>query len=76
VEGCEVHRYVALRDEKEVRRNVKTRINKINDDGVMFGSFLITTLRIISILHRQNKITFKLTVRASPINNGICTLLF
>lgn len=26
----------ALRDEKEARRNVKTRINKINDDGVMF----------------------------------------
>jgi porphobilinogen deaminase len=46
-----MHRRVALRDEKEVRGNVKTRINKINDDGVIFGSFLITTLRIISILH-------------------------
>ena len=46
-------RYVALRDENEVRGNgnLKTRINKINDDGVMFGTFLITTLRIISILH-------------------------
>jgi hypothetical protein len=51
VGSSEVHRYVALRDEKEVRRNVKTRINKINDDGVMFGSFLTTTLRIINILH-------------------------
>jgi len=44
-------RYVALRDENEVRGNLKARINKINDDGVMFGSFLVTRLRIISILH-------------------------
>ena len=44
-------RYVALREENEVRGNLKTRINKINDDGVMLRSFLITTLRIISILH-------------------------
>jgi len=45
-----MHRCVALHGE-EVRGNLKTRINKIKDDGVMFAYFLITTLRIISILH-------------------------